>query len=268
MSTIVVTTDLSDAARRALPAAKQLADSLGVSLVLLHVVHAPALAPAFSGSVDLDKADAERELTELASGLGGDVKTRVLEAEDVVAGIASEAVALAAELLVVASHGRTGLQRLRLGSVAESLLDASPVPVVCVPAYDDDAGENRRIVVTSDLSETAARAFPVARRIAQALSLPMTLLVIGEESAAESPLLKAHAAELGGGDATAVATQVVTAPDTAAGIVEHAKLEDAAFVCTAAAPKSALWRWLLGSVSREVMRAGTFPVVIVPAPPV
>lgn len=266
MSTIVVTTDLSDVAAKALPAAKQLADAMQLPLVLLHVVHVPELAPAFTGSPELDRDAAQSELEKLARGLGGNVRTRVAEADEVVAGITREARAAGAELLVVASNGRSGLQRLRLGSVAEQLLEASDVPVVCVPSRGDSERAAGRIVVASDLSETAAHAFPVARRLAQALDLPMTLLVVDDPTGSrDTSQVEAHAAQLRGDEPATVTTEVVSAPDPAQGIIEHAQLQDAAFVCTAAAPKSALRRLLLGSVSREVMRAASFPVVVVPA---
>ena len=95
MSGIVVTLDLSDASKRALPTATRVASALGVPLVLLHVVHTPPLAPAFAGSQSLDRSDAERELGELADQLGGQTVAKVVDAEDIVAGIAEEAQASA-----------------------------------------------------------------------------------------------------------------------------------------------------------------------------
>ena len=137
MGTLVVTTDLSELSRRALPVARRMADGLGAELVLLHIVHSPTLAPALSGSIDLDVADAEKALAEQAKDLGT-VTTRVIEAEDVVPALVAEAAT--ADMLVMASHGRTGLKRLALGSVVEAVLEAASTPVLCVPAGLDPPG--------------------------------------------------------------------------------------------------------------------------------
>jgi nucleotide-binding universal stress UspA family protein len=136
MACIAVASDLSLLAERALPAGERLARALGVDLVLLHVVHDPVLAPALTTSVEQDVKDAESALAALAARVGAGVTVRVdvTTAEEVVDGIAARAAALDARYLVIASHGRSGWQRLRLGSVAASLVRRAAVPVVCVPA--------------------------------------------------------------------------------------------------------------------------------------
>lgn len=262
MGRIVVTTDLSEPARRALPLAGRIAQGLGEALLLLHVVHAPALAPALSGSVDMDRRDAERALTELAAGIGGRVRTTVVEAEEVVPAILAETAAADAELLVMASHGRSGFDRLRLGSVVDAVLDDARVPVLCVPARSERPGDGTRVVVASDLSDRAKSSFPIARRLASALRLPLSLLVVESPDARSDPArLDAQARELGGVRPASI--ELVTAAHPIYGIVGEADLDDAAVLCTSSSPKSLLKRLLIGSVSREVLRAASIPVVVV-----
>lgn len=133
MAELCVATDLSAAAAPAVELAFRWARSLQATLVLLHVVHDPELAPALGNDVPGDVATANRHLQQLAAA-AGDVACRVdvRTADDVVATIT--AAAAHADYLFVGSHGRSGFQRLRLGSIAAGVLRRSHVPVVCLPA--------------------------------------------------------------------------------------------------------------------------------------
>ena len=133
MVELCVATDLSPAAEPAVALAFAWARKLGAELVLLHVVHDPELAPALTGDAPGDVAAGKRQLQALADA-NPDVRCRidVRMAEDVVAAIG--AAAAGAAYLFVGSHGRSGFQRMRLGSVATAVLRRSTVPVVCLPA--------------------------------------------------------------------------------------------------------------------------------------
>jgi len=61
------------------------------------------------------------------------VQVEVLRDDDVAGGIAAAAGHLGAEMIVMGTHGRTGLSRLVLGSVAEAVLRRATVPVLVVP---------------------------------------------------------------------------------------------------------------------------------------
>lgn len=134
MALIVVATDLSPAAAAAPVVAHEWARRLGAGLALLHVVHDPVLAPAFAQDVAEDVRAAQVALEQLACMLPDVAVAReVLSAEEVVPAIVDYVRQQRADWLFVGTHGRTGLQRLRLGSVAAQLVRQSPVPVVCVP---------------------------------------------------------------------------------------------------------------------------------------
>jgi nucleotide-binding universal stress UspA family protein len=132
MAELCVATDLSAAATPAVDLAFRWARSLGAGLVLLHVVHDPVLAPALGNDVPGDAAAARSELQRLAAS-HADVRCRidVRTADDVAQAIV--AAAAQCNYLFVGSHGRSGFQRLRLGSVATAVLRRSHVPVVCLP---------------------------------------------------------------------------------------------------------------------------------------
>ena len=132
MVELCVATDLSPAAESAVALSFAWARAPGAGLVLLHVVHDPELAPALANDAPGDMAAARQQLAALAAA-NADVRCRVdvRAADDVVAAIV--AAAAKADYLFVGSHGRTGFQRLRLGSVATAVLQRSHVPVVCLP---------------------------------------------------------------------------------------------------------------------------------------
>lgn len=133
MVELCVATDLSPASTPAVELAVRWARTLRATLLLLHVVHDPVLAPALGNDVPGDVAAAKLQLQRLANA-APDVTCRidVPAAADVVAAIVTTAAA--AHYLFVGSHGRSGFQRLRLGSVAAAVVRQSRVPVVCVPA--------------------------------------------------------------------------------------------------------------------------------------
>lgn len=129
---LVVATDLSPAAAPAVDHALRWAKQLGANVTLLHVVHDPELAPALANDVPGDVAAAKRALDAIAAQSTVPCRVDVRTADDVAAAIA--AAARGAAYLFVGTHGRSGFQRLRLGSVATKVLRQSPAPVVCMPS--------------------------------------------------------------------------------------------------------------------------------------
>jgi hypothetical protein len=85
----------------------------------------------------------------------------VEQADDVRAEILSQAAALRADLLVLGSHGRSGFERLLLGSVTERLLHQATCPTMIVPRRSPDAPDApvqfRRILCGVDFRGIASR---------------------------------------------------------------------------------------------------------------
>ena len=140
---ILLPTDFSEFARRAVPVAAEFARLLGARVVCLHVVEpivppvswTPAGEPLpvadFGGQLD------EAAVRELPAFTGGE-ELAGLEVEEVIAHgePAAEIVRVAEErgvgLIVISSHGRTGLGRILFGSTAESVVRHARCPVLVV----------------------------------------------------------------------------------------------------------------------------------------
>ena len=129
--------DFSDPSRLALEEAARLARREGASLTVLHVPEAPRPAleiPYAPPPVWQDEGappDLEAWRAEAESLRGGTVDS-VLLGQPVAPAIAGFARATGVDLIVVGSHGRTGLARLVVGSVAEAVVRTAPCSVLVV----------------------------------------------------------------------------------------------------------------------------------------
>jgi len=145
-SRILVAVDGSPHSAHALKHATDLAKGLSASLRIIHVVDIGLLPAEPELSIDFEAlfaaryAAAEKTLAAArdsvqASGL--EVEARLLDTltptQHVAAAIAEAAANWPADLLVLGTHGRRGMERWLLGSVAEGVVRRSTVPVLLVP---------------------------------------------------------------------------------------------------------------------------------------
>jgi nucleotide-binding universal stress UspA family protein len=137
---ILVGTDFTDLARAALDWAVDLASPLGARIVVAHVFDLPIVGfPDAALMVDAHTAarlsdDAQRALdAEIARvrdrGVAVDGVLKQGDPRDILPVLGTS---LDAGLIVIASHGRRGLAHALLGSVAESVMRASKIPVTVV----------------------------------------------------------------------------------------------------------------------------------------
>ncbi len=186
---ILVPLDGSTRAEQALPVAARLAHASGGTLMLLQVVNLPtmmvpypAMDPATIQMInDADVAEARRyveRVTRLSSLKDVHVET------EVIVGTAAATILLVAEtqhidLIVLCSHGYTGMKRWVLGSVAEKVVHHAPVPVLMLreggPALvgtPPHAEGPLRALVPLDGSVQAKAALVPAAQLVAALSAP------------------------------------------------------------------------------------------------
>jgi nucleotide-binding universal stress UspA family protein len=137
--TILVPTDLSPNAERALDYAVGLASRLDAKIHLLNVVGVQALGVEYgvvvTQSVVQDILDGNQaaldKLVKARAGKAAFARTE-LEVGDARTVIEATARRIGADLIVMGTHGRRGVRRLLVGSVAESVVRESPCPVLLV----------------------------------------------------------------------------------------------------------------------------------------
>lgn len=143
MKWIVVPTDFSKEAERPFEHIADQARKLGFGIALLHVVRegvmltgsAPGTGtPLPQPDVRGEREEAERQLRALRHRFPEvEVRTEVRVSSQPAQAIADFAAEIDAEGIALATHGRTGLRRLVLGSVAENVLRRAKCPVTCYP---------------------------------------------------------------------------------------------------------------------------------------
>lgn len=141
LRTIVVPTDFSKSAERALGLARDLAQDAGPAhLILTHAVFVPIeiealgvdLQAGLSGIEERVVEDLERILVELQdAGISAEYLSVRGSPERIILEVASSK---NADLIVMGTHGRTGLAHVVLGSVAERVVREAPCPVLTVKA--------------------------------------------------------------------------------------------------------------------------------------
>jgi nucleotide-binding universal stress UspA family protein len=150
VSRLVGATDFSIAGFPAVVTAGELAAHFGAELLLVHVLAPPPMPPmvppermaTLPSSTEIDKyeRDSERQSRQDLERLVAEKLPPGLACRTVVlVGAAAEAIVNvaeqeAADLIVIATHGRTGWRRLAFGSVAEKVIRTATRPVLVVPS--------------------------------------------------------------------------------------------------------------------------------------
>jgi universal stress protein A len=138
---ILVATDFSDTSAQALKSAVEIATACKASILLLHILHDPADAPGFYAAKKAGKK-VLRNMEQAAEQMMEDfVELQLAPFEKfdtlVVPGLPAEQIVRLAkkekvDLISIGTHGRSGLVRLMLGSVADRVIRTAPCPVLTV----------------------------------------------------------------------------------------------------------------------------------------
>lgn len=137
--TLLVPTDFSNGSRLAVDYAVSLARRLGASVHLVHVVEDPTVAGLFTEAyVDLAlirkerRCDARHRMNALLTDLREPGITDEITSGPVAQTIAGIAADRGADVIVMGTHGRTGLAHVLVGSVAEHVIRIAGCPVLTV----------------------------------------------------------------------------------------------------------------------------------------
>lgn len=136
--TILHPTDFSEPSQAAFALACALARDYGARLVALHVVSIPVFVYGegyLPTAPEELLAPAREQLNQLLSPQGNvRAEQRLEQGEDAALEIVRVAREINADLIVMGTHGRTGLRRLLMGSVAEQVVRKGPCPVLTMTA--------------------------------------------------------------------------------------------------------------------------------------
>lgn len=190
---IVCATDLSPLANHTLPYGIALAGLFGSKLYLCHVIDIPPIA-AMYGEVHLDLARQQtqiekfvhEQLESLMGSNSADIEIIIVNgrAPDEIARIASEK---EADLVIAASHGRSGLKRLILGSVTERLLRTLNCPLMVIRRPENEVADHgyraiklKKILIGCDFSADSMLAFHYGLSLAQEFQSDLHLVHVVE----------------------------------------------------------------------------------------
>ncbi|MCC2640078.1 MAG: putative Universal stress protein [Nitrospira sp.] len=188
---ILFATDFSACADRAMGYGLTLASAWKAELSVMTVLELyPGMDPDYTVNkmyLDHLRAESVRGLEVIhkqAAVAGQAIQSRIE------VGIPSQAIQVVAEtinadLLLLGTHGRTGLDHVLIGSTAERVVRMAPCPVLTVKAGKDDAsfrkiGPIKRIVVPVDLSQCSFDALEYAARFAAHTGASITILHVME----------------------------------------------------------------------------------------
>jgi len=282
---ILVATDFSEQAERALEAALALAKNTKAEV---HLIHALEVAlPLFEPYAVVLPADwvgearrlAQQKLekalaTVKARGLSGTIHLGDVPAAHA---IADRARTLGADLVVMGTHGHAGLKHVLLGSVAERTVEYAPCAVWTVKG--SGGASPKAIVVGCDFSESGgealrvaadwARSFGAKLHVVHALQVPMPLIAPYEVAIPEGVIegarreaqrqLEQAAQGIAG---VSVTTELASTPAHAA-LVDAAARLSAELIVTGSRGLTGLKHALLGSVAERTVRYAPCSVLTV-----
>jgi nucleotide-binding universal stress UspA family protein len=207
--------------------------------------------------------------------------------------ILAEAATLDRPLILLASHGRSGLSRLVFGSVATRVLQAADVPVMIVRSNESEHPTEsvtfKRIMVPLDGSKRAEQALPYAAVLAQGSAGELHLVRVAETYRDELPEDPKHffttpsyeamldhfeqleheaqrylatAAQRLEGESLAVTSEVLSG-DPLREIASCAERELPDLIVMTTHGRSGISRWFYGSVADRVLATSTTPVLLI-----
>lgn len=206
LKNILFATDYSEASEAALPYAAAISRRYGSQLHVVHVMSpASYIVPTeFGNPVTVESvhkaasADAHRRMEVLTSHLNTVPHHSYVREGELWESISNIIRSHEIDLLVVGTHGRTGVEKLVLGSKAEEILRQAPCPVLTVgskvsgraklPAIEGQGKDSipaeisvRQIVYATDFSPESLAAAPFATSLAQEFQAKITLLHVIEK---------------------------------------------------------------------------------------
>jgi len=170
---ILVPVDGSARTTSALAVAHALQTATGADMTTIHVD-----LERHHRSVELEQDTEDFSFNGFDTGLApvGFHIQDVIGHTDVPSGIVQEAITQEADIIVMGTHGRSGLGRILLGSVATDVLALSPIPVLLVREREEPVRTVKTLLVPIDGTPGGSQALSLALQLAHAASAKIVLL--------------------------------------------------------------------------------------------
>lgn len=269
---ILVPIDFSDTAAHALRYASALAERSTAHLLVIYadpfvppVDFTGAAGVQFAISRDQMVCDTTEELLRFAEeNITPQVPydTRVV-VESPVKGILAQALEAGCNLIVMGTHGRTGVRRLVVGSVTETIMRASTVPVIAVNTLAAESGTVRRVLCPVTYDTACRNALRLAAALTDTPTAPLILFRIvnlGDAKEAGEEILKLREwipAEL----VDRCEVKIVPAHAAADQVLAMANATAADLIALGAAPGHGVADAVLGTIADRVVQHSLCPVL-------
>lgn len=249
---ILVPTDFSETAAHAIRYASALAERFEAHLL---VMHADALDP--DGAEEELIEHAEKNISRRVP-----YDTRVV-VDAPVRAILEQAYETGCDLIVMGTHGRTGVRRLVVGSVTETIMQSINIPVIAVNTMSGESAEINRILCPVTYTEQCREALRQGAALTEARRAPLILL-----RAAESPdellrLRKWVPPEL----VDRCELKIVPSEATADQILAMANATSADLIALGAERSDTFAETIRGSIAERVVQHSGCPVLCVTGVP-
>jgi len=286
LQTIVHPTDFSESSAHALRLAGHLAGTHGLRLVVLHVAETPTAPPPHEGPKGAaGTAGVKRHQVQLEERIAGlrashsdlAVEGHIAEGHAVESILRSVA-ALKGDLIVMGSHGRTGLSRVLLGSVAERVARQATCPVLIVKGphslshqppttgpTESGTPPFQTIIVPTDFSERSRGALNVAAALAGVGTRVIVVHVAGPVHIASEGYFEALDERLREFTIAKPGVEVefvLGEGDAAEEVIHLARQAERPLIVMPSHGRTGLDRLFIGSVAEKVLRGAVCPVLI------
>lgn len=293
-SQILLPTDLSDLSWKALPHAVDLTERLGAQLHVIAVIEEmrggafhpyPAMEiPAYTQYLEDLRGSTLAAVHEKLGSFSENCTISVRDAVSAAKDIVQYTQECNVDMVVMATHGRTGLQRFLLGSTTEQVLRTCPVPVLSIPARSPDPERPlgiQRVLFPTDRSEASWSAFPKALDLAKTYDAQLTVLSVIEEPYYLAPMgptatrpellkevrprvLKSIHEKLEQMNLPGeVPVEIVQSTQPAEAVVQFAEERDIGLMVMATQGRTGFDRMLIGSTAERIVRLSEIPVLTV-----
>ena len=274
---ILAATDLDECATRALEHAKTLAHRFDAEIMMVHAVPVYAsveplpITPIYFGQ------DPAAEQQAAATALDEYRKTHlavettsapILEVGDPATAILATSRSREVDLIVMGTHGRSGVKRALLGSVAEQVIAESGIPVLTVRCGEaSQRPKLDRILCPVNYNNVSAKALRHATLLASAFEAELVILHLIESVAVEDMVRELDKLRDMVGDVSLPvrARVLLNHGEAAAQVIEYAEQHDVDLIVLGAERKGRQTTSVLGSTTHRVTRNAPCPVLTVPA---